>query len=106
MYIQPSGERWRGITAAHCFPGGFFELFGAARLGIRDVPPVFTYGEPEQFFSMAQEMKPDGAVIDLSGVAGLNAVGYLRSLYPGCGLFWCSDLEKKEDSRHGSRCCK
>ncbi len=56
-------------------------------------PLVFTYEDSEQFFNMAQEMEPDGAVIDLPGVAGLDAAEHLRSLCPGCGLFWCSDLD-------------
>ncbi len=34
-----------------------------------------------------------GAVIDLPGVAGLNTAEHLRFLYPGCGLFWCSDMD-------------
>ncbi len=33
-----------------------------------------------------QEMKPDGTVIDLPGLAGLNAAEHLCSLCPGCGL--------------------
>lgn len=29
----------------------------------------------------------------LHGVAGLNAAEHLRSLYPRCGIIWCSDLD-------------
>ncbi len=56
-------------------------------------PVVETYEDPERFFDKAQEMKPDGVIIDLPGVAGLNAAEHLRSLCPGCGMIWCSDLD-------------
>ena len=36
---------------------------------------------------------PTNAVIALPGVAGLNAVEHLRSICPGCGIIWCSDLD-------------
>ncbi len=47
----------------------------------------------EQLFESARKAEPTSAVIALSGVAGLNAVEHLRSLYPDCGIIWCSDLD-------------
>ena len=45
------------------------------------------------FFETSQKDAPTNAVIALSGVAGLNAAEHLRSLYPKCGIIWCSDLD-------------
>ena len=36
---------------------------------------------------------PAVVLLALPGVSGLNAAEHLRSLYPGCGVIWCSDLD-------------
>ena len=56
-------------------------------------PQVMQYDNQEHFFEMAQKADLTNAVIALSGVAGLNAAEHLRSLYPKCGIIWCSDLD-------------
>ena len=55
-------------------------------------PQVEACAHQEQFFEHVQKAAPTNAVIALPGVAGLNAVEHLRSLCPGCGVIWCSDL--------------
>lgn len=56
-------------------------------------PQVEACAHPEQFFEHVQITAPTNAVIALPGVAGLNTVEHLRSLCPGCGVIWCSDLD-------------
>ena len=56
-------------------------------------PQVEACAHQEQFFEHVQKAAPTNAVIALPGVAGLNAVEHLRSLCPGCGVIWCSDLD-------------
>ena len=51
------------------------------------------YSNQEPFFEDVQKAAPTNAVIVLPGVVGLNAVEHLRSLCPGCGIIWCSDLD-------------
>ena len=36
---------------------------------------------------------PTVVILALPGVSGLNAAEHLRSLYPKCGIIWCSDLD-------------
>ena len=36
---------------------------------------------------------PDIVLLVLPGVDGLNAAEHLRSLFPGCGIIWCSNLD-------------
>ena len=36
---------------------------------------------------------PAVVLLALPGVSGLNAAEHLRSLYPKCGIIWCSDLD-------------
>lgn len=56
-------------------------------------PQVESYEDAERFFYAVQRMEPEGVIIDLSGVAGLNAAEHLRALRPDCGLIWCCDLD-------------
>ena len=51
------------------------------------------YRDQEQFFEQIQEKIPTRVLLALHGVAGLNAAEHLRSLYPECGIIWCSDLD-------------
>ena len=56
-------------------------------------PQIESYSNQEQFFENVRKAAPTNAVIALPGVAGLNAVEHLRSIYPACGIIWCSDLD-------------
>lgn len=59
----------------------------------RIFPIVELHEDSEFFYSNLKKVKPNGVIIALSGVAGLNASEHLRSLCPDCGLIWCSDLD-------------
>lgn len=56
-------------------------------------PQMELFRNQEQLFEAARKAEPTSAVIALPGVAGLNAVEHFCSLYPGCGVIWCSDLD-------------
>lgn len=56
-------------------------------------PVVELFTDSELFFESIKKAKPDGVIVALYGVAGLNASEQLRSLCPECGLIWCSDLD-------------
>ena len=56
-------------------------------------PELKTYWNQETFFEQIQRSEPTSVFLALRGVAGLNAAEHLRSLYPRCGLVWCSDLD-------------
>lgn len=56
-------------------------------------PVVELFMDTELFYKAMKKAKPDGVIVALYGVAGLNASEHLRSLYPKCGLIWCSDLD-------------
>ena len=56
-------------------------------------PQIELYEDEEQFFSGIQTNMPTSVLLALQGVAGLNAVEHLRSLWPECGVIWCSDLD-------------
>ncbi len=46
--------------------------------------------------SLCQSLRftnPDGVIVALPGVEGLNAVEHLRMLCPRCGVIWCSELD-------------
>ena len=49
--------------------------------------------DQEQFFGRARKTVPAVVFLALPGVSGLNAAEHLRSLYPKCGIIWCSDLD-------------
>lgn len=56
-------------------------------------PAIEHYENPECFFYTVQKFRPDGVIVEISGVSGLNTVEHLRSLCPECRLIWCSDLD-------------
>ena len=56
-------------------------------------PQIELYRDQEQFFEQIQKKIPTSVLLALHGVAGLNAAEHLRSLYPECGIIWCSDLD-------------
>lgn len=56
-------------------------------------PLLETYQDQENFFKEIQKKAPDIVLLVLPGVDGLNAAEHLRSLFPGCGLIWGSDLD-------------
>ena len=56
-------------------------------------PLVEIYQDVESFFRKIQGTVPDLVLLVLPEVSGLNNVVHLRSLYPGCGIIWCSDLD-------------
>ena len=49
--------------------------------------------DQEQFFGRTRKTVPAVVFLALPGVSGLNAAEHLRSLYPKCGIIWCSDLD-------------
>ena len=51
----------------------------------------FTFCECD--FEQIQKTVPAVVLLALPGVSGLNVAEHLRSLYPGCGVIWCSDLD-------------
>ena len=56
-------------------------------------PQVEVYRNEEDFFYEIQIYPPTSALISLCRVAGLSVVEHLRTLYPNCGIIWCSDLD-------------
>ena len=56
-------------------------------------PLIEIYQNQEQFFARTLKTVPTVVFLALPGVAGLNAAEHLRSLYPKCGIIWCSDLD-------------
>ena len=56
-------------------------------------PEVKVYENQEHFFEEIQMLEPTSVLLALHGVNGLNAAEHLRSLYPRCGMIWCSDLD-------------
>ena len=56
-------------------------------------PLIEIYQDQEQFFEWTRKTVPAVVLLALPGVSGLNAAEHLRSLYPKCGIIWCSDLD-------------
>ena len=56
-------------------------------------PLIEIYQNQEQFFGRVRKTVPAVVFLALPGVSGLNAAEHLRSLYPKCGIIWCSDLD-------------
>lgn len=56
-------------------------------------PLVEIYHDQEEFFEAMDKFIPTSVIVTLHGVAGLNAVEHLKSIYPNCRLIWCSDLD-------------
>ena len=78
-------DRQRGLIYADrirrfCMENGIF-------------PEVKVYENQERFFEQIQMLEPTSVLLALHGADGLNAAEQLRSLYPRCGLIWCSDLD-------------
>ena len=57
------------------------------------LPSIEIYQDQEQFFGRIRKTVPAVVFLALPGVSGLNAAEHLRSLYPKCGIIWCSDLD-------------
>ena len=57
------------------------------------VPLIEIYQNQEVFFKQIQRRVPSMVFLSLPGVDWLNAAEHLRSLYPRCGIIWCSDLD-------------
>ena len=49
--------------------------------------------DQEQFFAQTLKTVPTVVFLALPDVSGLNAAEHLRSLYPKCGIIWCSDFD-------------
>ena len=56
-------------------------------------PLIEIYQDQERFFGRTRKTVPAVVLLALPGVSGLNAAEHLRSLYPKCGIIWCSDLD-------------
>ena len=56
-------------------------------------PLIEIYQDQEQFFEWTRKTVPAVVLLALPCVSGLNAAEHLRSLYPKCGIIWCSDLD-------------
>ena len=56
-------------------------------------PLIEIYQDQERFFGRTRKTVPAVVFLALPGVSGLNAAEHLRSLYPKCGIIWCSDLD-------------
>ena len=46
-----------------------------------------------EIYQNQEQTVPAVVFLALTGVSGLNAAEHLRSLYPKCGIIWCSDLD-------------
>ena len=56
-------------------------------------PLIEIYQDQERFLGRTRKTVPAVVFLALPGVSGLNAAEHLRSLYPKCGIIWCSDLD-------------
>lgn len=56
-------------------------------------PELKGFDHPKALFDALPKEPPDCVTVSLPGVAGLNAVEYLRRLNPDCALIWASDLD-------------
>ena len=77
---EHEGENYAKIITDYCIDQKLFPL-------------LETYQDQEAFFKKIQTNIPDVVLLVLPGVDGLNAAEHLRSLFPGCGIIWCSDLD-------------
>jgi len=77
---KDTGEYLRDQTLGFCSENGIF-------------PVVDFHLDQETYFNHSQQTPPSSVILALAGVAGLNAAEHLRSLFPDCGLIWCSDLD-------------
>ena len=77
---KKKGETYAKMISDYCITQKLFPL-------------LETYQDQEIFFKEIQSNVPDIVLLVLPGVDGLNAAEHLRSLFPGCGIIWCSDLD-------------
>ena len=77
---KKNGETYAKMISDYCITQKLFPL-------------LETYQDQEIFFKEIQSNVPDIVLLVLPGVDGLNAAEHLRSLFPGCGIIWCSDLD-------------
>ena len=77
---KKNGETYAKMISDYCITQKLFPL-------------LETYQNQEVFFKEIQSNVPDIVLLVLPGVDGLNAVEHLRSLFPGCGIIWCSNLD-------------
>ena len=77
---EHDGQGYAECMKNYCISAGIF-------------PFVELYLDAEMFFREIQGMVPDLVFLVLPGVSGLNTAEHLRSLHPGCGIIWCSDLD-------------
>ena len=83
-----------GVLAEEKKEGQEYEKRIRAFCSVRGIfPELKTFWSQETFFEQIQKSEPTSVFLALHGVAGLNAAEHLRSLYPRCGMIWCSDLD-------------
>ena len=76
--LKHEGEHYAKVIKNYCIDQKLF-------------PMLKTYQNQEVFFKDIQTNIPDIVLLVLPGVDGLNAAEHLRSLFPGCGIIWCSN---------------
>ena len=77
---KKNGETYATMISDYCITQKLFPL-------------LETYQNQEVFFKEIQSNVPDIVLLVLPGVDGLNAAEHLHSLFPECGIIWCSDLD-------------
>lgn len=77
---KKNGETYAKMISDYCITQKLFPL-------------LETYQNQEVFFKEIQSNVPDIVLLVLPGVDGLNAAEHLHSLFPECGIIWCSDLD-------------
>ena len=77
---KKNGETYAKMISDYCITQKLFPL-------------LETYQDQEIFFKKIQRNVPDIVLLVLPGVDGLNAAEHLHSLFPECGIIWCSDLD-------------
>ena len=78
--LKHEGEHYAKVINDYCINQKLFPL-------------LETYQNQEVFFKEIQSNVPDIVLLVLPGVDGLNAAEHLHSLFPECGIIWCSDLD-------------
>ena len=78
--LKHEGEHYAKVINDYCINQKLFPL-------------LETYQNQEVFFKEIQSNVPDIVLLVLPGVDGLNAAEHLHSLFPVCGIIWCSDLD-------------
>lgn len=77
---KKNGETYAKMISDYCITQKLFPL-------------LETFQDQEIFFKKIQTNIPDIVLLVLPGVDGLNAAEHLHSLFPECGIIWCSDLD-------------